>query len=114
MKTLAIILVSLSATFAAHAAGTRVEVTGQALQPLTRAQAAELQGRYVLSDGRTLEVARQGARLLAALDGRADATMLALSATRLQSADGALVLDFDAAPNGSVAAVRLSQRPDSR
>lgn len=114
MKTLAIVLACLATPFAAHAAGARVEVHGQALHRLTPAQAGDLQGRYALADGRTLVVSRQGAKVAAALDGEAAAPLQALTATRLLSADGRLELDFDAAANGNVSAVRLTQRSGPR
>jgi hypothetical protein len=100
MKTLSVTLATLLACCAAQA-GTQVEVHGRNLHRLSSAEAAELQGRYALADGRSLDISRQGTRLAAVLDG-AEQPLLALSPTRLQSANGALMLDFDATDNGSV------------
>jgi hypothetical protein len=111
---LACLPIALCAALPAHATGARVEVHGQALHRLTPAQASELQGHYALADGRTLVVTRQGARVMAELDGHAAAPLQALSATRLLSADGRLALDFEAAANGNVSAVRLTQRSAAR
>jgi len=99
MKTLSITVATLLACCAAQAA--QVEVRGHSLHRLSSAEAAELQGRYALADGRALEVSHQGRRLAAVLDGQ-ERPLLALSPTRLQSTDGQLTLDFAAADNGSV------------
>lgn len=61
----------------------------------------------MLADGRVLEVSRTVRRMTAMLDGR-EYPLLAMSATRLQSADGQLTLDFDAAANGSVQGLKLT------
>ena len=100
MKTLSVTLATLLACCAAQA-GSQVEVHGRNLHRMSSAEAAELQGRYALADGRALEISRQGTRLAAVLDGT-EQPLLAVSPTRLQSADGALKLDFAAADNGSV------------
>jgi hypothetical protein len=101
MKTLAITLATLLVCCAAHGASSQVEVHGRNLHRMSSTEASELQGRYALADGRVLEVSRQGTRLAAVLDGR-ERPLLAVSPTRLQSADGLLTLDFAAAENGSV------------
>jgi len=108
MKTLSITLATLLACCAAQAATNEVEVHGHALQRLSSSEAAELQGRYALTDGRVLEVSRRGARLTVALDGQ-EQMLLATAPLRLQSADGLLLLDIDAAANGSVRGLTLTQ-----
>lgn len=107
MRTsIAVALSVLPACSAAQAAN-QIELHGRGLYTLTPTEAAELQGRYALADGRVLEVARRGRRVTAYLDGH-EHVMLAVSASRLQSADGRLTLDFDAARNGNVRGVRLT------
>jgi hypothetical protein len=108
MKNLSAILATLLACSAVHAAGNQVEVHGRSLHSLSTAEAVELQGRYELADGRVLEVSRQGRRLSAVLGG-SERALLAISATRLQSADGQLTLNFDTSANGSVHRVTMTQ-----
>lgn len=93
----------------AYAASERVEVHGQLLPAPAAAAAAELRGSYLLEDGRVLDVALRGRQLRVALDGGPDQALLLRSATRAQTADGRLQLDFRAAANGSVDQVRLSE-----
>lgn len=109
MKTqpIAVALVSLLLAGGAAQAADQVEVRGRALHVLTPDQAAALQGRYAMADGRTLEVTRSARRVSVVFDGH-ELPMLAISPTRLQSADGALTLTFDAATNGSVRGLTLS------
>jgi hypothetical protein len=108
MKNLSIPLATLLACCAAQAAGNQVEVHGRSLHSLSATEATELQGRYELADGRVLEISRQGRRLAAVLDG-SERALLAVSATRLQSADGQLMLTFDTTSNGSVHRVTMTQ-----
>jgi hypothetical protein len=106
MQSTALTLSLLLAGTVAQAAS-QIEVHGRSLHALTVAEASELQGRYALSDGRMLEVSRQGRRVAVVIDGR-ERPLLAVSATRLQSSDGRVTLDFRAAANGSVDQVQLT------
>ena len=109
-KKLIALTLSMSALLLASAsaqAADQVEVRGRALHVLTPDEAASLQGRYALADGRTIEVTRVARRVSAVFAGH-EVPLLALSPTRLQSADGALTLHFDAAANGSVRGVTLT------
>lgn len=108
MKSLSVILATLLACSAVHAAGNQVEVHGRSLHQLSTAEATELQGRYALADGRELEVSRKGRRLSAVLDG-SERALMAISATRLQTVDGQLTLNFLAGANGNVHRVTMTQ-----
>ena len=102
------LVLALAASGAAQARPGLVEIKGQALPRLSSEEGRALQGAYVLADGSELTVSQRGRALWAELDHGTAVPMRALSPTRLQSADGRLTLEFVAAANGSVHAVRVT------
>ena len=112
-KTLAgLALVALAG--AVQGAPERIEVTSPTPRSVTRAEAADVSGRYVLADGRTLNVASRGRRVIADLDNLPSTDLLALSPTRMVSSNGRLGLSFQATPNGSVYAVVVQIYPTAQ
>ena len=91
---------------AAGAAQQRMEITAP---PLRSDDCAAARGRYLLSDGRVLEVSGRRTRPTADLGETVSVPLVATSATSFVSADGALKLDFAATPNGIVTRVALSE-----
>ena len=83
-----------------------------ASQPLDLRGQGQGQGQdqdyYRLEDGRTLEISRQGRRLLLYVDGGAAEALAPLSPSRLRSGNGRLKLQFNSTPKGSVYTVRWS------
>ena len=79
-----------------------------ASQPLDLRGQGQDQDYYRLEDGRTLEISRQGRRLLLYVDGGAAEALATLSTSRLRSGNGRLKLQFNSTPKGSVYTVRWS------
>jgi hypothetical protein len=110
MKTITLAWLSTTALAfgaqAADSASQRIEV--HAAAP-SRDALQDAVGRYRLADGRTLAVQRRARTLIAEFDDGAETALVALSATRFAAPDGRLALDFEAAPNGSVHGLRVTQ-----
>lgn len=112
LTTLPALLLALPA----QAVVEQVQIRGQnpALAPalaspgVSRAFAAKVQGQYRLADGRLLVLSREGAHMLAEVDGMTATPLSAAGALSLRSSDGKLTLEFQASDNGLVHAVKMS------
>ncbi len=96
----------------AQAAVEQVQIRGQnpalASPGVSRAFAADVQGQYRLADGRLLVLSREGAHMLAEVDGMVATPLSATGELSLRSSDGKLTLEFQASDNGLVHAVKMS------
>lgn len=98
MKTLigALLLVCISSHAVAMGA---VPASTQALQ--------EFSGNYDLADGRLLTVSSHRQQLFMQIDGGPAIELLAANAHTFVAKTGTLRIEFEQAPNGSVARVRV-------
>ena len=95
---------------------------GTVLPPLVRVGAPELYqpstaerdavvGQFELDNGVTLSVTRRGKRMLASLDGRLLGELKPLAPMTYVTQGGSTELKFEATPNASVFAVRMTSVP---
>ena len=107
-------LTGLASAAVVEASGAMSQQTTQQFQvigkPLTRSShdaLRELPGRFALSDGRTLEVAHRGLRLMVAVGRRWALPVEHLGGHRFATRDGRLTVEFLPQPDGRVDALRL-------
>ena len=98
MKTWIFALVLACVASHASAIG-NTPVAAQALQ--------EFSGNYDLADGHLLTVSQRHRQLYAQIDGGPAIEIVAAGQASFAAKSGELRLEFDQAPNGSVAGVRL-------
>ncbi len=98
MKTFVLALTLSAALAGAHAAE---------LNTATAAAQQAFRGTYDLEDGRSLSVSQRGRKLYAQVDGGAPEELIAAGDCNFTTMSGDTRLQFQQAPNGSVAGVRL-------
>jgi hypothetical protein len=96
----------LAATLAAVAFGSvqaadDIEVSAQRLRSVGHHEFESIRGRYLMSDGRAMDIVRRGANVVVDLDGEERATVRAVDSLNLRSLDGRMVLRFTPAARGN-------------
>jgi hypothetical protein len=96
-------------TQAASAAGSQqVQIKGQRSGKVAEGEFAAMRGDYRLADGRLLSVRGARQRPTAELENAGPVPLLAAGSYRLASADGAMILRFNAHANGDIDEVIVS------
>lgn len=86
----------------------QVQIKGQRRGKVPEGEFAAIRGDYRLADGRLLSIRGARQRPTAQLENAGPVPLLATGAYRLASADGAMLLRFNARANGDVDEVAVS------
>ncbi len=109
VATMAVVVIAFTGPVQAASAPVTIHAAPSTAQ--LRQLAADVQGRYTLADGRTLDVWREAGAVHAQIDGERTMRLQPAGAGRLRTADGGMTFEFIAGPDGRALSVNVAVSP---